>query len=55
MAKNELDQLLLELLEQFRDERDWAQFAMTPRILHSLCLIEVAGAFNELFSLEKRS
>ena len=46
MAKNEFDKLL-ELLEQFRDERDWAQFHDSKNLALALS-IEVAE-LNELF------
>ena len=50
MAKNEFDKLL-ELLEQFRDERDWAQFHDSKNLALSLS-IEVAE-LNELFLWKK--
>ena len=50
MAKNEFDKLL-ELLEQFRDERDWAQFHDSKNLALALS-IEVAE-LNELFLWKK--
>ena len=50
MAKNEFDKLL-ELLEQFRDERDWAQFHDSKNLALALS-IEVAE-LNEFFLWKK--